>query len=241
MLADSAKISILGSLRDEGIYRPGQTVIQPETVARANTMLNSHHDYETIRNLLKHAVEEDALGLSPLSKADPNEALRLLQRFRSWAVPNLRFDRYVLKTDKGHPSLYGIGAYLRDAMVLLAMKQLWDNNQYLEWQPDIHPAAIRQAVAFAGEIGRTSTTELVRAFHTRLQIASCDPKDNFFPRSPCQRRRLVARFFCGPQKCKVFQGPGSPEPVGDVSAVDDKSTMRRVRFAEPQKDPRRDL
>ncbi|KAF6827298.1 hypothetical protein CPLU01_09175 [Colletotrichum plurivorum] len=139
-------------------------------------MLNNHHDYETIRNLLKHA------------------------RFRSWAVPNLRFDRYVLKTDKEHASSNGIDAYLRNAMVLLAMKQLWDNNQYLEWQPDIHPAAIRQAVA------------------------------------PCQRRRLVARFFCGPQKCKVFQGP-----AGDVSVVDDKSTMRRVRFAEPQEDPRRDF
>ncbi|CAI0653087.1 unnamed protein product [Colletotrichum noveboracense] len=177
MLVDAARISWLGSLRDEGESPRFEEVISPDIV------------------LLEHAEDEDTRGSSPFSEEEPTEVLRLLQRFTAWASPNLRFDRYVLKRERNDEPFYTIRGYLRDVLVLLSMKRLWEDNLRLEWQPDIHPAAIHRAVAFAGKIGQRATTELFDAFLERMECTSLDPDNHFFPQSPAERQKTTRRFL----------------------------------------------
>ncbi|KAI8151993.1 hypothetical protein KHU50_011843 [Colletotrichum sp. SAR 10_65] len=238
MLVDAARISWLGSLRDKGESRRFEEVISPDIIAKANTILNNHESWEDVQDLLEHAEDEDARGSSPFSEDDPTEALRLFQHFAAWASPNLRFDRYVLKHERNDEPFYTIRGYLRDVLVLLSMKSLWEDNLRLEWQPDIHPAAIHQAVAFAGKIGQRATTELFGAFLERMDSASLDPDSHFFPQSPAERQSMARRFLSGLSKCKPMQNSDISHPVAIHST---SHGTKAVRFILPEEDSRKEV
>ncbi|KAI8276978.1 hypothetical protein K4K60_007299 [Colletotrichum sp. SAR11_57] len=237
MLVDAARISWLGSLRDEGESPQFEEVISPDIVAKANAILNNHESWEEVQVLLEHAEDEDTRGSSPFSEEEPTEVLRLLQRFTAWASPNLRFDRYVLKRERNDEPFYTIRGYLRDVLVLLSMKRLWEDNLRLGWQPDIHPAAIHRAVAFAGKIGQRATTELFDAFLERMECTSLDPDNHFFPQSPAERQKTTRRFLSGLSKCKPMQNTDILHPVATHST---SHHTKGVRFILPDEDSRKE-
>ncbi|KAF9874014.1 hypothetical protein CkaCkLH20_08386 [Colletotrichum karsti] len=241
MLMDAARISRLGTLRDEKKERFFQDEIQPDIVAKANVILNSHEVWDEVNSLMRRAEEEDNLGLSPFSNGDSTEVLRLLQRFTSWQAPNLRFDRYVLKPETDGKAGYSIRGYLRDVLILLTMKCFWDRNQHLEWVPDIHPAAIRQAEDFASKVGKRAIQELNRALDTKLKKAKGTTKTRMFPQSPKERKKLARRFLSGLPKCK-------PTKVVDHAGSGHRSQYRKqvaygrqVRFIVSHEDPRKEI
>ncbi|KAK2742012.1 hypothetical protein CKAH01_01439 [Colletotrichum kahawae] len=240
MLVDAARISWLGSLRDNGESRRFEEVISPDIVAKANAILNNQESWEEIQSLLEYAEDEDLAGTSPFSEEEPTEVLRLLQRFTAWASPNLRFDRYVLKRERNDEPFYTIRGYLRDVLVLLSMKSLWEDNLRLEWQPDIHPAAIHRAVAFASKIGQRATTELFGAFLERMECTSLNSDSHFFPQSPTARQDMTRRFLSGLPKCKPMQNSDIAHPVATYSTSGINHHTKGVRFILPEEDPRKE-
>ncbi|KAF3802643.1 hypothetical protein GCG54_00006753 [Colletotrichum gloeosporioides] len=237
MLVDAARISWLGSLHNKGDCRQFDEVISPDIIAKANAILNNHESWEEVQDLLELAEDEDDRGSSPFSEDEPTEVLRLFQRFTAWASPNLRFDRYVLKRERNDEPFYTIRGYLRDVLVLLSMKRLWEDNLRLEWQPDIHPAAIHRAVAFAGKIGQRATTELFGAFLERMECTSLDPDNHFFPQSPAERQSMTRRFLSGLSKCKPMQNSDISHLVATHST---NHHTKGVRFILPDEDSRKE-
>ncbi|KAH0443417.1 hypothetical protein CcaCcLH18_01098 [Colletotrichum camelliae] len=197
-------------------------------------------NWEEIQSLLEYAEDEDLAGTSPFSEEEPTEVLRLLQRFTAWASPNLRFDRYVLKRERNDEPFYTIRVYLRDILVLLSMKSLWEDNLRLEWQPDIHPVAIHRAVAFASKIGQRATTELFGAFLERMECTSLDSDSHFFPQSPTARQDMTRRFLSGLPKCKPMQNSDIAHPVATYSTSGMNHHTKGVRFILPEEDPRKE-